>query len=250
MPRAMLGDLDLRACPRVVGTVTRFETLTRLATAPMNSSGRAPETGCDIVELRLDHVGADAEGWQGACADLAAAGIPLILTLRHATEGGRWDGSNAERLDLLAPALGNVAALDVEILRDAVPPTVETAARTGTLVIGSYHHFERTPSTDELEVLVNRGRDQGADIVKLATWIREPDDVVRLRRLVDDFSDTLICVLGMGPLGAESRVTLPVAGSCLTYGFLDESAAPGQIAAPDLRTRLQAACPSYRPARA
>ena len=60
------------------------------------------------------------------------------------------------------------------------------------------------------------------------------------------------CFLGLlrADCGFDERRTslrtyLPCVGSRLTYGFLDEAAAPGQIAAPDLVARLVTDCPAY-----
>ena len=42
----------------------------------------------------------------------------------------------------------------------------------------------------------------------------------------------------MGPLGPASRLSLARAGSCLTYGFVDESNAPGQVSSAELMQKL------------
>ena len=67
----------------------------------------------------------------------------------------------------------------------------------------------------------------------------------RLAGLLSRFPHVPLALLGMGSQGPASRVRLPCAGSCLTYGFLDAAVAPGQVAAPELRDRLAEACPRY-----
>ena len=217
----------------MVGTVTNLAVTDR------------DELGCDIVEIRLDQIGVATPGWQDACARLEARGLPVILTLRHASEGGAWDGTKDERREILARAMPVVSAIDVEIRQNAVPGLRALADQHSTVLIDSYHDFERTPSDTELDEAVRDGQRQGADIVKIAARTETEEELERLRDLLRRFPDVDLALLGMGTCGPASRVSLPCAGSCLTYGFLDEAVAPGQIAAAELRRQLAAACDRY-----
>jgi 3-dehydroquinate dehydratase len=58
-----------------------------------------------------------------------------------------------------------------------------------------------------------------------------------------------LAVIGMGAFGTPLRTYLPCVGSRLTYGFLDEVAAPGQLHASELVARLMSDCPAYAEAR-
>ena len=53
--------------------------------------------------------------------------------------------------------------------------------------------------------------------------------------------EKLLCVIGMGPDWAHTRVLFPQLGSCLTYGYLDKPTAPGQFSAAELTEKLQQA---------
>jgi 3-dehydroquinate dehydratase len=53
----------------------------------------------------------------------------------------------------------------------------------------------------------------------------------------------------MGALGKQTRTAFPKLGSCLTYGYLDKPAAPGQLAAAALVRRLKKLLPGYNVAR-
>jgi 3-dehydroquinate dehydratase len=55
-----------------------------------------------------------------------------------------------------------------------------------------------------------------------------------------------LCALAMGAMGPESRVLLPMAGSCLTYGYLDIANAPGQPSAEEIRAQLMQQHEEYR----
>ena len=50
---------------------------------------------------------------------------------------------------------------------------------------------------------------------------------------------TPLALMGMGVEGLETRLTLPPAGSKLTYGYLDKPAAPGQPSCKALAQRLR-----------
>lgn len=182
---------------------------------------------CDWVEVRLDLTGLCGGRWLELCAAVQARGRPVLLTIRDAREGGRWRGPEAERLALYLAALRVVAAVDMEIGAHALM-TLSTAARScGVQVVGSFHDFKATPELSKLRAVENRGRHMGADVVKIAARVRNAADLACLFALPAHAKGP-ICVLGMGPRGAVSRVALPGAGSCLAYGTLGAATAPGQ----------------------
>ena len=219
---------DLRAAPAVVGVVSQARSLDVLA--------QYGSTECDWVEVRLDQFLAEAPRWLAACRRIEDHGLPVLLTLRHRAEGGAWTGPAAERLALYEEALLTVSAVDLEISRNEIPGLVEAARAAGALVIGSFHDFHGTPSAAALAGIVREGLTQGADIVKIATLIGTTKDEMRLESLMEA-SDPL-AIIGMGPEGPRTRVSFPRAGSLLTYGFLDQGVAPGQVAARDLKRQL------------
>jgi 3-dehydroquinate dehydratase I len=228
MKRLCLGTLDLCRNPAVVGTVTDLASVAPGRPLP-----------CDAVELRLDQLGVDTPGWQVACRRLEQAGMPTILTLRHAAEGGAWHGTGAERLAILAPMLPVASGVDVEIRRDEAAGIRTAAGREDLLLIGSYHDFIGMPDDDALDRVVEQGAAQGVDLVKIAARTESDADVERLRALLTRFPHVPLALVGMGSRGPDSRISLPRAGSCLTYGFLDASVAPGQVAAETLLHALR-----------
>lgn len=231
------GPLPLGGTPWIVGTVTEEATFRRLADGE--------SVPCDIVEIRLDQLGTGLTGWQDACRRIGDRVAPVLLTLRHAREGGAWDGPETERRALLRDALPVVQAIDTEISLDGVTDLARTPGRGDAVVIGSFHDFDRTPAAEDLGVVVQTGLQQGADVVKLACFIQDEKDEDRLLALVGQHTGAKLSVVGMGPRGGDTRVRFPCRGSCLTYGYLDRSAAPGQLHAGELRKKLAAACPAY-----
>jgi 3-dehydroquinate dehydratase type I len=67
--------------------------------------------------------------------------------------------------------------------------------------------------------------------------VRDSKDLARLFAL-PACAKGPICILGMGELGAVSRVSLPCVGSCLAYGSLGKATAPGQLTCRQLAKEL------------
>jgi len=231
------GGIAVGRVPRVVGSVTQMETL------PVLVAKRCPvET--DLVELRLDRLGAHSE-WIASAQSLEGEGIPVIATVRHRDEGGDWHGNEDERLSLYRTAMDCVSAVDVE-LNCAIAGEVIAAARArGKAVMVSYHDFQQTPSAAELDGIVGTGTAWGEVVVKVAVWVEDGAAVERLRGVLQRAWPVPVCLLGMGAQGEETRVSFALDGSCLTYGYLDAPAAPGQLHGHELVRRLREAMPAY-----
>ena len=75
--------------------------------------------------------------------------------------------------------------------------------------------------------------------------IHGPADIAVLFSVLNTEGQKPLCLIGMGPLGIPTRVTLACEGSCLTYGYADRSAAPGQTPSSTLVRRLRKLCPAY-----
>jgi 3-dehydroquinate dehydratase I len=235
-----LGALEIGAVPAVVGVASRPETLVHAALAP---------PPCDVVEIRADLLGDAAAEWLQSAAAEVRARTPLLLTVRSVREGGRWEGSDTERVVRYTELIPYVAAVDVELESEVFAGVAQAARAAGRRVVGSFHDFAATPDEARLRALVARGERSGADIIKLATWTGVEADVARLEELLRGERARPLAVMGMGPLGAASRLRLAAAGSCLVYGFLDESSAPGQLSSAELVQRLAETLPHYRAAR-
>lgn len=233
MKKISIGRLTLGTVPRVVGTVTTVAALRRLA------AGRVRDA--DIVEVRLDLVGADLDDWPRLCRRIEKSGTPVVLTIRDAREGGAWKGAAAKRLALYEKASAIVSAIDVEIRSSIFARAAKAAHRRRAGVIGSFHDFKGTPPAARLRDIIRRGRKGGADIVKIATRAERAEDLITLNEILRAARGGPLCALGMGRLALCSRFALPCAGSCLTYGFLDRAAAPGQVSCRKLAARLREA---------
>ena len=110
---------------------------------------------------------------------------------------------------------------------------VHTLQKMGTKVITSHHDFHETPSSDVLFMLLEQMRHSNADIVKLAMMPQNAEDVLRLlaetNRFHQRYPEQLLITMAMGKIGAVSRVSGEIFGSCVTFGAGKNASAPGQI---------------------
>jgi 3-dehydroquinate dehydratase-1 len=213
------GNFMLGTAPKVVGTVSKVETLARL-----------PTHDCDIIELRLDLIGGDA---------LRQLDQPVIATIRLASEGGKWTEPDADRLPLFEAALQQCTAADIELRSALLEKVSGLAVRHQKALIVSYHDFDKTPPADELKKVMAKAANYGT-VVKIATLTKTEDDLVTLRSLFRENCSATLCILGMGPLGPQTRIEFPRLGSCFSYGYLDTPVAPGQVSARELMEQSRA----------
>jgi 3-dehydroquinate dehydratase-1 len=229
------GELMAGPVPLVVGV---------LSSIPHDVPALLNETTCDLVEVRLDQMRPETD-WAGTARAFESAGLPVILTIRSKAEGGGWKGPEDQRLELFRQGLTHVSAVDVELRSNIASAVAEAAKAQGKVCIVSYHDFKSTPPCHELERATTQACRIGS-IAKISTMISNQGDREALQQIVCRQWPIPVCVMGMGPLGSETRITFAARGSCLTYGYLDKPSAPGQFSAAELVKKLSDRIPSYR----
>lgn len=230
-------EMEPGLIPLVVGVVSTPEGLERAA-----SDSSWP---CDVIEIRLDLIGEDSCDWPVAALRLTKSGVGTLLTVRHSSEGGRWAGDEQARLDCYIQGLPHVTGVDVEV-KSSILADVVSQAKGKVTVVGSNHHFRGMPESAAMQSVIKEGVAAGVDVVKIAAYAADNFELNRLVSLLKKNTQVPLCALAMGPMGPESRVSLPMAGSCLTYGYLDKPNAPGQPSAREIRDALMAKHEEYR----
>jgi len=217
--------------PLIVGTIHEKTGLRSIL------RGTAPLRALDLIEVRLDCLGAVAlpEKWP----------LPVIATARHPQEGGRGNLSRSKRAGLLEDAVVWSSAIDVE-LRSSRPlaPVIAHAHQHGRTVILSHHDFKATPTLTVLRGLAARASDGGADLFKVAAHLRDRNDLLRLIEFQAGGSPVPVVTMGMGNAGRFSRVVLGGFGAPLCYGWLGKPQVPGQWPAAELRGLLDNVLPT------
>ena len=216
--------------PLVVGSVSDL--------AAWHVACAADSLPCDVVELRADGLPADTD-WS-ALAQMHCC-RPVLVTVRHESEGGLRPMCTAERVQIARSLLPLAAALDWEIAQlPEVPELVAEARAAGVPIIASAHDFEKTPALDSLLEKEQQARALGATVAKFAFRLHSAEDMMTGVQLQRRASGTTTA-MGMGPLGAVSRLLYAQHGACLIYGYLgDTPTAPGQWSAALCRQALDA----------
>ena len=205
----------------------------------------AQQQGAGAAELRADLLADPAQVRAALTAVRAASSLPLLLTYRSATEGGKGAGHGQGYEDYLASLLQlhpPVAALDIEMACPASKALVAEAKAGGYDVVGSCHDFTATPSAAQITQKLAQITAAGVDITKVAYMPRTAQDVAALRHAAHDFAGAYphqpLIAISMGQLGAPSRTDL---ANCLTFATIADGAAsaPGQATIAYVRAWLE-----------
>jgi 3-dehydroquinate dehydratase I len=189
----------------------------------------------DLFELRLDHLAGMADQVENVLLRLRT---PLIITARHPHEGGARKLRLRQRRDLLARFLNHAQYIDVELRSaPALRSLLALAEKKNIRRIISFHDFKSTPRARILAAKARDARSHGADIFKVATRTDTPMELGRLVAFItNNRVDVPLAVMGIGKLGAISRVLLARAGSVLIYASVDAASdVEGQLSLEQLR---------------
>jgi len=188
----------------------------------------------DLFELRLDQLARDLDKVEKKLPKLRS---PLIMTARHPREGGANQLSTQQRRDLLSRFLPRARYIDVELRSvNALRPLLQAARRKNVGRIVSFHNLKATPDSRILRTKARAAEAHGANIFKLATRTDKPAQLARLFNFMTKKDvDLAVSIMGIGRLGAISRVLLAHYGSALIYASIGQSRIEGQISLEQLR---------------
>lgn len=185
-------------------------------------AARDGATHGDMVELRLDGVSnLDVAG------ALQGRRVPAVVTCRPAWEGGRFDGTEHERVHILSRALElGAEVVDVEwrATQQSSADFAGIVRRDPARVVVSSHDFEGVPR--DLEDRVRAMRGVGAASIKVAVLVSRLSETLPLKD-IGGVGDAV--VIGMGEAGVPTRLLAAHYGSKWTYA--GRGVAPGQIPA-------------------
>ncbi len=203
------------------------------------------ESRADVIEWRVDAFGAYRD-CNAVRAVLESIGPMLkeklfLYTFRSKLQGGMGDAEGGLLRDLqeLAAESGCVDLIDVEFFAEKSPASaIRRLQNAGVYVLSSHHDFLETPEPGVMKMLLERMRDGGADIVKLAVMPKNHQDVLNLLAVTASFAeenpDTPIVTMSMGKLGSISRLCGESFGSCMSFGVFKKASAPGQYGMEEL----------------
>ena len=178
------------------------------------------QQGAQLVELRLDYIGGEVN-LRRLLADRPS---PVVITCRRERDGGKWMGTEEQRLMLLRSAIAEgVEYIDLE---DDIANLVPRYGKTKRII--SLHDYRKTP--DDLVQIHARLVAQDADIVKLATTANQSHDNLRMLQLVATSKVPTVGIC-MGDIGTPSRILAGRFGAPFTFATFhhERTLAPGQL---------------------
>ena len=237
-----LSNNQARVCVPVMGKTTE-EVLQQLKSVV--------EMEPDIIEWRGDFFETDNnEGYLNVLKQMKDVNenIPVIFTIRTDSEGGNKKIGWNEYCDLclFIAEKGkefNVEFVDVEVFKDdKANELINSLHEKGMNVIGSYHHFDKTPDKEEMVKILSTIEKSGADVCKLAVMPRDKKDVevlIEASKETDEKIKAPIITMSMGELGAITRVIPKITKTSVTFAAGVSASAPGQPGIKVVRKLLQ-----------
>ena len=191
-----------------------------------------------FLEFRLDYISKPALAIPKVKHFLEThAGVVVVATCRRAASGGKFRGSMASQLEILAKAsAAGCQLIDVELqtAQRAKPAQLEKLrARSGLIL--SFHDFRGTKKLDETFEKMRAFPADFYKVVSTATTLSDNLSMIQfLSREADNHSLVGLC---MGEQGIISRALGVRAGSVFTFASVSpgEETAPGQVTAQELR---------------
>jgi 3-dehydroquinate dehydratase-1 len=193
---------------------------------------KAFDTGADFVEARLDFLAAEQVVEASERIDKDRS----IFTLRPKSQGGRFPGSEEERIKLLRRlAEKRPMLLDIELetlqRNDNLADYLELASIP---ILVSWHDFEKTPPNDSLADRILEMR-LYSNYIKVVTTAGSIDDAIRLMLLYENAIGIHPIIFAMGELGVLTRVLCTLYGAPFTYAAIEKAVAPGQLTIAQMR---------------
>ncbi len=224
-----------------------------IKTADLNINKQLIETALkkspDLIELRFDYISEAELITQSLLKDLMSIippKFPKIFTFRRKQEGGQYNLSVNERLEVLKHLLEiKPDYLDIEINSESevLKNLIDLAYDNKVKLIFSYHDFEKLVTYEETTEILDRfdeklkhelsidGDKIKESIFKIISTAQVFDDnvqVLNVSKKLSQQNKKFVC-FAMGDVGLLSRILCVKFGSLWTYGSLEEQTAPGQI---------------------
>lgn len=188
----------------------------------LNSAKNAIRAGADLVELRIDAIkNPDPDEVLKLIKDIKH---PMIATNRRIEEGGLFDGSESERVEILLSAAKKADIIDIEL--ETNNEYINKIVKAANSTIISYHDFNKTPSVEFLLDIVEREKEIG-DIAKFAVMPNKISDTLVVLDVLSRVDNTV--GISMGDIGRYTRIIAPLFGSPITFASFENRSAPGQI---------------------
>jgi len=163
-----------------------------------------------------------------------------ICTLRPKTEGGKFSGSEKNRISILKLiAEYNPYLLDVEYNTIRKNKSLyQYLKKTKTNLLVSWHDFSKTPSINFLKTM-SKKMSKFSRNIKIVTTAKSLKDTVNVLSLYKSQKNTNLIAFAMGDYGRMSRILCTQLGSPYTYVSLGKPIAPGQFSLNEIKSMFK-----------
>ncbi len=153
-----------------------------------------------------------------------------VCTLRPVLEGGKFHGSENERISILKLiAEYRPFLIDIEFNTLRKNKTLHNyIKKTKTDILVSWHDFKKTPSVFTLKKM-NKQMIKFSKYVKIVTNAKTINDSSNILSLYNNSVKTNLIAFAMGDNGRMSRILCLYLGAPFTYVSLGKPIAPGQF---------------------
>ena len=188
----------------------------------------------DYAEIRFDFL--KTEEIPQTLEDIKYELKKVVCTLRPKSEGGKFEGSEKERISTLKLiAEYNPFLLDIEF--NTIKKNKELAKylkSTKTKLLISWHDFKKTPKFSELKNKMNL-MSKFSHNVKIVTTAKSAKDSTTTLQLYSQNKKSNLIAFAMGDNGRLSRILCLYLGSPYTYVSLGKPIAPGQFSVDEVK---------------
>jgi len=182
----------------------------------------------DYIEIRLDFL--KIEQVPIALEIIKKDLNRIVCTLRPKTEGGKFSGTEKERISIIKLiAEYNPFLLDIEYnTLKKNKELLKYLKTTKTKLLVSWHDFKKTPKSIELKNQINQ-MSKFSSNVKIVSTAKSTEDATRMLELYNKKGKNNLISFAMGDAGRISRILCLYLGSPYTYVSLGKAVAPGQF---------------------
>ena len=159
-----------------------------------------------------------------------------VCTLRPISEGGKFSGSEKNRISIIKLiAEYNPFLLDIELNSLSKNKNLQRYLKsTGTDILVSWHSFKQTPSNSVLKKKLGQMK-KFSNNIKIVTMAKSVNDATRVLSLYKN-NNTKLIAFSMGNYGKISRILCLFLGSPYTYASLGKPIAPGQFSVDEVKS--------------
>ena len=188
----------------------------------------------DYAEIRFDFLNPNLvpDALQQIKKDLRKC----VCTLRPVSEGGKFSGSEKNRISIMKLiAEYNPFLLDIELNSLSKNKNLQRYLKsTGTDMLVSWHNFKQTPGISVLKKKLAQMK-KFSNNIKIVTMAKSVNDATRVLSLYKN-NNTKLIAFSMGNYGRISRILCLFLGSPYTYVSLGKPVAPGQFSVDEVKS--------------